>query len=285
MLIPGVLYFLLFKFVPLIGSVIAFQDYDIFQGFLHSRWVGFQWFHEFLTFPQFRRLLVNTVLISFYQLVFAFPAPIIIALLLNELRHAVFKRTIQTIVYVPHFLSWVIVGGLAYMLLSPRIGLINQLISGFGYDPIIFLQNPDYTRSIITISGIWKEMGWNAIVFLAALASISPSLYEAAKMDGAGRWRQFLHITLPGLLPVIMLLLLLKIGHLLDLGFEQIYVFLNPMTYSVGDVIDTYTVRQGITRGEFSFTTAIGLFKSVIGFLLLLVANRTSRATTGEGLF
>ncbi|WP_246067062.1 ABC transporter permease [Paenibacillus koleovorans] len=285
MLIPGVLYFLVFKYAPLLGSIIAFQDYDIYKGFAHSEWVGFRWFWEFFTFPQFQRLLWNTIVISFYQLIFAFPAPIVIALLLNELRHVVFKRTVQTIVYLPHFLSWVIVGGFAYMLLSPRIGLVNQWIMGFGQEPVLFLQDPAYTRGLIVASGIWKEMGWSAIVFLAALSGISPSLYEAAKIDGAGRWKQLLHITLPGLLPVIMLLLLLKIGHILDLGFEQIYVFLNPMTFETADVIDTYTVRIGLTKNQYSLTTAIGLFKSVVGFLLLIVANRLSRSATGEGLY
>lgn len=285
MLIPGLLYFLIFKYVPLLGSVIAFQDYNIFEGIRNSSWVGLKWFEQLLTYPRFAALLKNTMVISFYQIVFAFPAPILLACLLNELRSMAFKRFIQTAVYMPHFLSWAIIYGLVFMLLSPQSGLVNQYIQEWGGQAIPFLQEPDYTRAIIVISGIWKEMGWSAIIFLAALAGINPSLYEAAKIDGAGRWRQFLSITLPGLTPAIMILLLLKIGHILDSGFEQIYVFLNPLNYSVADVLDTYTYRAGIVEGEYSLTTAVGLLKSVVGFLLLLVSNFISRRTTGEGIF
>ncbi len=285
LLIPGVLYFIVFKYVPLLGSVIAFQDYNIYGGIWQSEWVGFKWFQQFFEFHQFRRLLWNTVAISLYQLIFAFPAPIILAILLNELRNVAFKRTVQTIVYMPHFLSWVIVGGFGYMLLSPQIGLINTVIKAFGGEAIFFLQEPGWFRSIVVGSGVWKEMGWNAIIFLAAIAGINPSLYEAARMDGAGRWKQLLHITLPGMLPAIMMLFLLKVGHILDLGFEQIYVFLTPVTFEVGDVIDTYAFREGIIKGSYSMTTAIGLFKSVVGLGILIIANRVSRITTGERLF
>lgn len=285
MLIPGVLYFILFKYVPMLGSVIAFQNFNIFKGFLHSEWVGFKWFHQLFSYPQFIRLFRNTLIISFYQIIFAFPAPIILACLLNELNQLRLKRWVQTIVYLPHFLSWTIIFGLAYGLLSQQIGLINHLIMQAGGESIHFLQTPGYFRTIIVSSGIWKEMGWNSIIFLAALAGISPSLYEAAKIDGAGRWKQFVHVTVPGLLPAVMILLLLKIGYVLDLGFEQIYVFLNPLTYETGDVLDTFSYRAGILNGQYSLSTAIGLFKSVIGLLLLVIANRTSRATTGESLY
>lgn len=285
MVIPGMLYFVVFRYVPLLGSVIAFQDYSIFKGFAHSDWVGFKWFEQFFSFPQFRRLLTNTLIIGLYQLLFAFPAPILLAVLLNEVRNMTFKRTVQTIVYLPHFLSWVIIGGLGYMLLSPETGLINQWIVAAGGQPIYFLMKAEYFRSIIVASGIWKEMGWNAIIFLAALTGISPSLYEAARIDGAGRLKQFLYITLPGLLPTIMLLLLLKIGTIMESSFEQIYIFLNPITFQTGDVLDTYTYREGIVKGQYSLTTAIGLFKSVVGFVLLLIANRASKATTGESIY
>lgn len=285
MLAPGIIYFLIFKYVPLLGSVIAFQEYNLYGGFWQSEWVGFKWFQQFFEFVHFRRLLWNTMAISFYQLIFAFPAPIILAILLNEIRNMAMRRTIQTIVYLPHFLSWIIIAGFGYMLLSPQIGLINHMIKAFGYEPIFFLQEPGWFRTIVVSSGMWKEAGWSAIVFLAAIAGISPALYEAARMDGAGRWKQLLHITLPGMLPAIMLLLLLKIGHILDLGFEQIYVFLNPVTFEVGDIIDTYAYREGVLKGEYSMSTAIGLFKSIVGFGLLIVANRISRSTTGERLF
>ncbi|TYP73155.1 ABC transporter permease [Paenibacillus methanolicus] len=284
MLAPGLLYFLVFKYLPLTGSFIAFQDFNIFKGFSGSEWVGLKWFRQLFQYPNFGRLIENTLIISLYQIVFAFPLPILLALMLNEVRQMAYKRIVQTVLYLPHFLSWTIVFGLSYMLLSPTNGLFASIFSGMGAEGGI-LQQSEYFRPIIIISGIWKEMGWNAIIFIAALAGISPSLYEAAKMDGANRWKQFLHISLPGLLPAIMILLLLKIGHILDSGFEQIYQFLTPAAFETGDVLDTYTYRVGILQGQYSITTAIGLFKSVIGFVLLVIANRVSRWTTGEGIY
>lgn len=285
MLLPGILYFVVFKYIPLLGSVIAFQDYNIYKGFLKSDWVGFQWFEQLVTYPQFKRLIANTIILSFYQIIFAFPAPIILACLLNELRHFAFKRMVQTLLYLPHFLSWTIVYGLVYMMFSSQTGFVNMVLVWFGYEPISFLQMPEYFRTLLISSGIWKEMGWSTIIFLAALAGISPSYYEAARIDGAGRWKQFVHVTFPGLLPAIVILLLLKIGHVLDVGFEQVYLFLNPTTLKVGEVLDTYAYRQGILGGQYSVTTAIGLFKSVIGFTLLIMANRISKKVSGEGLF
>ncbi len=286
MLVPAVLYFLIFRYIPLAGSVIAFKDYNIFKGIIASDWVGLQWFQQLFTFPKFVRLLQNTLLIGFYQIIFSFPAPIILAILMNELRMMKLKRVVQTIVYLPHFLSWTIVAGLVYMLLSVQTGLVNTVyVNLTGNEPINFLQNADYVRTVIVTSGMWKEVGWGTIIFLAALTGISPSLYEASTIDGAGRWKQFVHITLPGLLPAITVMLLLKLGHVMDLGFEQIYPFLNPLTSEKADVFDTYTYRAGVVGGQYSFTTAVGLFKSVVGFALLLVSNKASKLTTGEGLF
>lgn len=285
MLIPGLLYFLIFKYIPLIGSVIAFQDYNIFAGMANSEWVGLKWFEQFLTFPNFQRILWNTIIISFYQIVFAFPLPIILACLLNELRNLAFKRSIQTIVYLPHFFSWTLVFGFAYMLLSSQTGLLNDLIELFGIENITFLQEKQYFRTIVISAGIWKEMGWSAIIFLAALAGVNPVLYEAATIDGANRWHQFWNVTFPALLPAIMILLLLKIGHVLDLGFEQIYLFLNPATLEVGEIIDTFSYREGVLKSKYSLTTAVGLFKSVIGFIALVVSNRLSRMLTGQSLY
>lgn len=286
MLLPCILYFLIFRYVPLFGSIIAFKDYNIFKGIVASDWVGLQWFQHLFTFPKFHRLLQNTLIISFYQIIFAFPAPIILSLLMNELRMMRLKRVVQTIVYLPHFLSWTIVAGLAYMLLSTQTGLLNGFyVKWTGNEPIDILQSANYVRTVIVASGMWKEVGWGTIIFLAALTGISPSLYEAAKIDGAGRWKQFINITLPGMLPAIMVLLLLKVGHVLDLGFEQIYPFLNPLTSEKGDVFDTYTYRAGIVGGQYSFTTAVGLFKSVVGFVVLIASNQASKASTGEGLF
>ncbi|MDF2926152.1 MAG: protein lplB [Paenibacillaceae bacterium] len=285
MLAPVVLYFIVFKYVPLLGSVIAFKDYNIFEGFWNSPWVGFKWFRILFEQPSFLRIFGNTLIISFYQIIFAFPAPIILALLLNEVRLTAFKRTVQTLVYLPHFLSWALVFGLAYTMLSVQTGLVNNLLQQLGWEPINFLQSTSWFRIVVVGAGVWKEMGWSTIIFLAALTGISPSLYEAAKIDGANRWNQLVHVTLPGMLPSIVILLLLKVGNVLDVGFEQIYVFLNPLTFQVGEVLDTYSFRTGILSGQFSITTAIGLFKSIIGFVLLVSANRLSNKLTGEGLY
>jgi putative aldouronate transport system permease protein len=285
MLIPVFIYFITFKYVPLLGSIIAFKDYNIFDGFLKSKWVGFQWFELMYTNPQYARLIKNTLLISLYQIVFSFPAPIILACLLNEVRNMAFKRSVQTVLYLPHFLSWALVYGLAYMMLSEQSGLVNDMFKGMDLPTFDFLQSPSAFRSVVVSAGMWKEMGWSTIIFLAALSGISPSLYEAAKIDGAGRWKQFQYVTFPGLLPAITILLLLKIGNVMDVGFEQVYIFLSPITYEVGEILDTYAYRLGIMNGQFSVTTAIGLFKSVIGFVLLVGANKISKSTTGESLY
>lgn len=285
MIIPGLLFFIVFKYIPLGGSIIAFQDYNVFDGITGSKFVGLKHFENLFTYPEFYRIFKNTLLISIYQLVFGFPAPIILALLLNEARKAVFKRTIQTILYLPHFLSWVIVGGLVINFLSPSTGLLNDLIKLFGGEPIFFMQEPGYFRTIVVSSGIWKEVGWGTIIYLAAMAGINPDLYEAAEVDGAGKMRQMWSITLPSLLPTIMVMLLLRIGNILDLGFEQIYILLNPLVTETGEVFDTYIYRIGLLGGQFSYTTAIGLFKSVIGFVMLVSANFISRKTTGNSIY
>ncbi|MBD2845315.1 sugar ABC transporter permease [Paenibacillus sp. IB182496] len=284
MLAPAVLYFLIFKYIPMVGLVFAFQDYNIFDGVFASEWVGFKWFEQFFTMPQSRRVLGNTLIINLYQLFFTFPAPIILACLLNELRHVIFKRIVQTVAYLPHFFSWTIIYGIAFMLLSTK-GVVNQAVIGMGGEAIPFLQKPELFRSIIISSQMWKETGWSAIIFLAALSGISPSLYEAAQIDGAGRWQQFMNITLPGLMPAIMIVFLLNIGNIMDLGFEHIWVFLNPLTYATGDVLETFTYRVGIGQGMYSFTTAIGLFKSLIGLIMVVLANTMSKRLTGESIY
>ncbi|MFK7696184.1 ABC transporter permease [Paenibacillus sp. HJGM_3] len=285
MILPGLLFFVIFKYIPLGGSVIAFQNYNIFDGVFGSKFVGFKHFENLFAYPEFYRIFRNTLLISLYQLVFGFPAPILLALLLNEVGKAVFKRTVQTILYLPHFLSWVIVGGLVINFLSPSAGLVNDVIEWFGGEPIFFMQEPSYFRTIIVSSGLWKEIGWSTIIYLAALTGINPDLYEAAEVDGAGKLRQVFSITLPSILPTIMVLLLLRIGNILDLGFEQIYIFLNPLVTETGEVFDTYIYRIGLLGGQYSYTTAIGLFKSVIGFVLLVGANFISRRTTGNSIY
>jgi putative aldouronate transport system permease protein len=284
MILPGVIYFIVFKYVPLLGSVIAFQDFQILNGILKSPWVGFKHFEFMFAYPNIVVVLKNTLLLGTYQLVFGFPAPILLAILLNEMRLAFLKKTVQTLFYLPHFLSWVIVGGLIFELLSLG-GFVNTVRLWLGEEPVLYMQRESFFRLIVVLSSIWKEIGWGAIIYLAAIAGINPSLYEAAKVDGANRFVQTLYITLPSLLPTIIILLLLKIGHFLELGFDHIYVLLTPSTIAVGDIIDTYVYRAGILEGQYSFTTAVGLFKSVVGFLLLYGCNYISKKTTQQGLF
>ena len=285
MILPGLIYFAIFKYIPLAGSVIAFQNYNIFDGVFKSEFVGLDHFVTLFTYPEFYTILKNTLLISFYQLLFGFPAPILLALLLNEVRKMVFKRTVQTILYLPHFLSWVVVGGLVITFLSPSTGLVNEMLSRFGFERIYFMQEPAYFRSIVVISGIWKEIGWSTIIYLAALTGVNPELYEAAEVDGAGKLRQVFCITIPAILPTVMVLLLLQIGNILDLGFEQIYMLLNPLVREVGEVFDTYIYRVGLLGQQYSYTTAIGMFKSVVGFILIIGANYLSKKTTGSSLY
>ncbi|MFD0681734.1 MULTISPECIES: ABC transporter permease [unclassified Paenibacillus] len=285
MVLPGLIYFILFKYIPLTGVVIAFQDYNVFNGIFGSKLVGLKHFYNLFTYPEFMRVLKNTLLISIYQIVLGFPAPIALAMLMNEVRRMFFKRTIQTVLYLPHFLSWVIVGGLVINFLSPSSGMINDILRWMGKEPVFFMQEPGYFRSIVVISAIWKEVGWGTIIYLAALAGINPELYEAAEVDGAGKLKQAFSITLPSLLPTIMVLLLLRVGNVLDLGFEQIYMLLNPLVTETGEIIDTYIYRIGLLGGQYSYTTAIGLFKSLVGVILVVGANQLSKKTTGNSIY
>lgn len=283
--IPGILYFALFKYVPLFGSAIAFQNYNIFKGITGSPWVGFEHFKRMFAYDEFLVILKNTLLIGVYDLVFAFPVPIILALLLNEIRHGGYKRVVQTVVYMPHFLSWVIVGGIIVGLLSPTTGIVNQVLAWFHIEPVYFLGENGYIRSILIGSGIWKDSGWGTIIYLAAIAGINPDLYEAAEIDGAGRFRQVMSITLPSIVPVIAILFLLQIGRFMDFGFERVFVFLNPLNSANGEILDTYVYRAGLIDRQYSYTTAIGLFKSCVGLVLILMGNTVSKKMTGEGLY
>jgi len=280
MAIPGVLYFLVFKYIPLTGSVIAFQDYSVFKGFWASDWVGFKHFEKLWAYPGFHRIFWNTIILGGLRLILTFPIPILLALMLNELRIAYLKKSIQTALYIPHFFSWVIIAGITFDLLGYH-GLFNQVRGWFGYEPILVMQMEDYFRPVYILTSIWKEAGFGTIIYLAAITGIDPSLYESATMDGASRFAQIRYVTVPLLLPTILTLFLLDIGSFLDLGFDQIYNLLTPMTYRVGDVIDTYVYRTGIQQAQYSFTTAVGLFQSVIGFVLVYVFNRSARRTEG----
>ncbi|WP_243735166.1 ABC transporter permease [Paenibacillus turpanensis] len=283
MILPGIVFFIVFKFIPLAGSVIAFQKYQIFKGIWGSEWVGLDNFIFLFTYQDFYLVLRNTATIALYQLLFSFPAPIILALLFNEVRLMLAKRVLQSLFYLPHFLSWVVVGGIVFELLATQ-GVMNQIRGWMGFEPILYMQEERYFRTIVVLSGIWKEVGWGTIIYLAAISGINPNLYEAAVMDGASRWKQTIYITLPTMFPTILVLFLLNIGNFLELGFDQIFNLLTPMTYSVGDIIETYVYRAGVLQGQYSVTTAIGLFQSVIGFILLWIFNRLARKTE-QGLW
>lgn len=283
--LPGILHFVVFRYVPLLGNVIAFQDYSIFQGVLGSPWAGLKHFVKMFTFAEFRMILGNTVLLSLYSIVFGFPAPLVLSLLLNEMRWIRTKKVVQTVLYLPHFLSWVIVGGLFINFLELG-GFLNQILGNwFGAKPVDFITEPVLFKPIIVAIGIWKEVGWGTIIYLAALSTIDPTFYEAAVVDGAGRWRQMWLITLPSLLPAIVVLSLLRIANVLNANVEQILMFLNPLVRSVGEVVDTYVYRAGLLNSQFSYSTAIGMFKSVIGFLLVVGLNQLSRRVTGESIY
>ncbi|MCU6796297.1 ABC transporter permease subunit [Paenibacillus sp. WQ 127069] len=285
MLLPGILYFILFKYLPMWGVLIAFQNYQPFRGFLYSDWVGTRHFIRFFSEPAFWMLFRNTVMLALYNLIFFFPLPIVIALMLNEIRKEVFKRFVQTMVYIPHFFSWVVVVGVVYILFTVEGGVINELIIRAGGEPINFLISGEWFRTMIMAEVIWKETGWGTIIFLAALAGVDPQLYEAAKMDGAGRARQIWHITLPAIRSTIVILFILRLGHFLDTGFEQIILMLNAMNREVGEVFDTYVYSVGINQAQFSYSTAVGLFKSFVGLILVLSANAISKKFGEEGIY
>lgn len=277
LLIPGLVFLLLFKYTPMYGIIIAFQDFNIFGGISGSEWVGTAQFERLMQSDEFFQVLINTLLISLYKITILFPIPIVIALMLNEVRRMFFKRTIQTIIYLPHFLSWVIISGLFLNILSPSGGIVNEIIRSFGGEPISFFTDNSLFRSLVVFTAGWKEIGWNAIVFIAAIAGIEQEQYEAAAIDGAGRIRQMWSISLPGMLPTIVLMFILRIGSLLEAGTEQILTMYNPLVYETGDVIGTFVYRMGLGQQDYSFSTAVGLFNSAVGFLLIVIGNMLSR--------
>ncbi|GGD61659.1 ABC transporter permease [Paenibacillus nasutitermitis] len=285
LILPGVIWYLIFYYAPLYGIQIAFKDYKIMDGILGSNWVGLKHFIRMFTASDFLDIIKNTLIISFYHIIFGFPAPIILALLFNEVRLQTFKRIAQSISYVPHFFSWVILGGIMATLLSPTTGVVNEIIKMIGFDPIYFLGDKQFFRFTLVMSGIWKEIGWGTIIYLAALSSIDSHLYEAAVVDGANRWKQTLHITIPSIMPVIAIMFILRIGNLMDAGFDQVLNLYNAAVYEVGDIIDTYVYRVGVTQMQYSFTTAVGLFKNVVGFAMILMANYSIKKSGQEGLF
>ncbi len=278
-------FFVLFRYVPMYGVTIAFRNYRIIDGMFGSPWVGTRHFERLFRSPEFVLILRNTLLLNLYQLIFQFPAPIILALLLNEVPKPGFKRTLQSVMYVPYFLSWAVLGGIIISLLSPSTGIVNAIIQSLGFEPIFFMMSTRWWPVVFIVSGIWNSAGWGTIIYLAAISGIDPQLYEAVRIDGANRLRQTWHITLPGIRGTIAILLILNLGRFIDLGFEQVWVLQNPAVRSVAEVIPTYVYRIGLQAMQYSYTAALGLFQSLIGLALVLTANWTIRAMGEEGLF
>jgi len=282
MVLPGVIYFIVFKYVPILGSVIAFQDFNIIGGMFGSKWVGLKHFKALFNYADFKRIFSNTIILGLCKTILTFPIPIVLSLMLNEVQNLKLKKTIQTAIYIPYFLSWVIVGGLVFDLFGMG-GIFNNIRNFFGLNSILIMQKEAYFRPLYVLSSIWKDSGWGTVVYLAAISGIDQSLYEAASIDGASRFQRMRAITLPLLIPTVMTLFLLNIGSFLDLGFEQVYNLMTPMTYSVGDIFDTYVYRVGIQQAQYSFTTAIGLFQSVIGLILVTTFNKLSKKASEDG--
>ncbi|TNJ67687.1 sugar ABC transporter permease [Paenibacillus hemerocallicola] len=287
LMLPGILYYLLFKYVPMYGIVIAFQNYSIGRGMLGSKFVGLDHFIEFfVNTPDSWKLIRNTVMLNVYDLLFHFPAPIVLALLFHELRIQWFKRLVQSISYMPHFLSTVVIAGIIVTFLSPSTGIVNHLlVKGFGIEPVLFLGLPEWFRTIYVGSEIWQKIGWGTILYLAAISGVDPTLYEAAKIDGANRLQQVRHITFIGMVPVMIILFVLNLGHFMETGFQKILLLYNSMNYETSDVINTFVYRRGILDADFSFATAVGLFQSAIGFILVVLANRIVRKYSETSLW
>jgi len=273
MLLVGLVYYIIFHYGPMYGIQIAFKDYKFRKGIWGSSWVGFHWFIRMFSGQNFAVVFRNTVLISLYKLIAGFPAPIIFALLLNDLGGKWFKKTVQTVSYLPHFLSWVILGGIFLQILSPSTGAVNYVIKLFGGEPIYFLGDPRWFRSTMVILSVWKGFGWGSIIYLATISGIDPGLYEAATIDGANRFQQALHITLPSITPIISIMFIMNSGSIINDDFDQIFNLYNENVYRVGDVISTYVYRQGLIEMKYSYTTAVGVFKNVISFAIILLTN------------
>ena len=286
MLIPGALYFILFRYIPMGGLIIAFKEYSPFKGIWDSPWVGFDQFVKFFSANDFSRLLTNTLGISLLQLVLYFPAPIILSLFLNEVRHSGYKRVVQTLVYIPHFVSWVIVASLTYQLFNVSDGVFNVIYKAIsGGQTFDILSKPSAFWGLIVGQDIWRETGYGTIVFLAALAGVDQELYEAARVDGAGRWRLMWHITLPAIRGTIIMMLILRVGGIMNTGYEQIFLMRNDLNLAKAEVFDTYIFTKGIKSGQYSFTAAAGMFKSVVGMILVLLSDRIAKLFGESGLY
>lgn len=285
LVLPGVVYFAVFLYAPMIGLVISFENYSPFRGILSGPWVGLKWFSQFFGSPFFGRLLGNTILLNVFSLLWGFPAPIIFALMLNEVRHDKFKRISQTISYLPHFVSMVVIVGIVSNFLDPDLGLVNILIKSLGGQSVNFMGEPEWFRTIYIGSGIWQDIGWSCIIYLAALAGIDPQLYEAATVDGAKKMQQIWNITIPCIIPTIVIMLILSLGTMFSVGYEKIILMYNTNTYQTADVINTYVYRRGVVGSEYSFGTAVGLFQSIINFTLVVIVNKVSKKVSDISLW
>ncbi|MEM8656990.1 MAG: ABC transporter permease subunit [Pseudomonadota bacterium] len=285
MLLPTIIWLILFLYKPMYGLQIAFKDYSIFRGITASPWIGFEHFETLFNNAQFLRALRNTVIISAYSLLFGFPVPILLALMFNEILNKFFKKSSQTIVYLPHFISSVIIAGIVITAFSPSAGIVNTLIGWFGLDPIYFLTRPEWFRPIFIGSTIWQEAGFQSIVYLAAIAGVSPTLYESAVVDGASRWQMMWKITLPSILPTIIIMLIIRIGNLMEVSFEMIILLYQPATYETADVVNTWIFRNGVQGGQYDLAAAAGLFNAVVAFVLVMTANTISKRYSRTSLW
>ena len=285
MLIPGIIYYILFKYKPMYGLLIAFKEYNLMDGVMASPWAGLKYFKLAFGSADFWQVFKNTLILSGYKLLFTFPAPIILALLLNEVRNTKFKKCVQTVTYLPHFLSWVVLSGIIINFLSPSSGPVNMILRACGMEPIYFMGEKKLFRGVLVISSIWKEVGWSSIVYLAALTGVDTQLYEAASLDGAGRLRQTFTVTLPAIANVVVIMLIMQVGKILNDDFDQIFNMYNPAVYSVSDVLSTYIYKMGLEQAMYSFSTAMGLFKNVIAFTLVIITNTISTKVSDYGLW
>lgn len=285
LILPGLLYYLAFRYAPMWGLVISFQDYQPFLGIRESPWVGFKHFERLFAEPTFFLLFKNTIVLFLLNILIYFPVPILLSLMLNEVRVRWFKRSVQTVIYIPFFMSWVIIVSLSYVLFTTEGGIVNELLALLGFEKISFLTSPDWFRPLYILQVIWREAGWGTIIYLAAIAMIDPQMYEAARMDGASRWRQIWHITLPSIRTVIVILLLLRLGDVLELGFDHVFLMSNGLNREVSEIFDTYVYSAGIRQGQFSYSTAIGFFRSSVGLLLVMATNWLVRKFGEEGLY
>ena len=285
LIIPPVLYFILFKYIPMVNSVIAFKDYNVVQGIWKSSWVGLKYFKMFFENPNFWPLLKNTLYLSLYTLIVSFPIPIILALLLNEIRQGVFKRTVQMVTYAPFFISTVVIVSMLSLILSPRLGIANELLGVLGLESINFMGNPGMFRSVYVWSEVWQNTGYSAIIYIAALAGVNPELYEAARVDGASRLQKIINIDLPSIMPVMVIILILNVGNIMAIGFEKVYLLQNPLNLMTSEIIATYVYKIGLLNANFSFATAVGLFNSVINLILLVFVNAFAKRISNNSLW